>query len=455
MNDSIEFPEALGFLLFSSARWKITYGGRGGGKSENIARALIMLARTKKLRILCARELQNSIDESVKFLIEANIESMGYADEFEILKTSITHKLTGARFFFMGLRYNINKVKSLGRIDILWLEEADKTSKTTLDKLSPTIRGRSDFETDRGGPFGVGPEIWCSYNPDLDTDEIYIRSVLKKEQYLPDYITDEDGNTVRYAIVQKINYWDNKWFPPDLRMEMNVLKAADENRYLEVWEGNTKVVLEGAIYAEELRAVLTEGRRTSVKYDPNRPVYTAWDLGHSDKTAIWFIQRIGVEYNIIDYYENRLKKIPFYIHMLQQKGYTYSTHLLPHDGSHETVSNISPEKQLKNVGHTVKVVERPIKKMIAINAVRSILPMCNFDADKTEMGWQCMSRYAYKVDPETGVFSKEPEHDTPWSHGADAFTTLALSLKTEQDSKKPAKDKPRLISMQATNGWMR
>src|SRR5207245_1251535 len=113
---------------------------------------------------------------------------------------------------------------------ICWIEEADKTSKTTLDKLSPTIRGRSDFEKDRGGPFGVGPEIWVSYNPDLDTDEIYKRTVLERQKYMPDYVTDEiTGEKTRYAIVQKINYWDNKWFPSDLRLEMNVAKAANEN----------------------------------------------------------------------------------------------------------------------------------------------------------------------------------------------------------------------------------
>ena len=126
-----EFPEKLSFLLFESARWKIAFGGRGAGKTENFAIALLLLSRTKKLRILCARELQNSIDESVKQTLEANIVSMGLEDEFEIQKTNIVHKITGSKFFFMGLRYNINKVKSLGRIDIVWLEEADKTSKPT------------------------------------------------------------------------------------------------------------------------------------------------------------------------------------------------------------------------------------------------------------------------------------------------------------------------------------
>lgn len=484
MNE-FEFLEALSFLIFESARWKIAYGGRGAGKTEGFAIALILLSRTKKLRILCGREFQNSIDESVKQTIEANIESMGLSDEFLILGKQIINKRTGSRFFFMGLRYNINKIKSLGRVDICWIEEADKTSKTTLDKLAPTIRGRSVLEADRGGPFGNGPEIWVSFNPDLDEDEVYKRFILEKIKYAPEYVLIDHANNdevvlnpdgtiyapkgdevidsnrfeiVKYAIVTKINYWDNKWFPPDLRMEMSILKAANKDKYLEVWEGNTKKVLEGAIYAEELRQVLLDKRRGHVPHDPNKPVYTFWDLGHADKTAIWFIQRAGLEYNIIAYHENRLKKMPYYIKYLQDQPYNYGMHFLPHDGSAETLSNVTPEKQLKAVyPGKVRIVERPAKKSIAINAVRSYLPLCNFDEKNTADGWQCLSRYAYKVDDDTGTFSKEPDHDTPWSHGADGLSTFALSFKSEADSKKPKK-KPatRVIPMNTRQGnnWM-
>ena len=452
-NNIIEFPERLSFLLFESARLKIAFGGRGAGKSENACRALILLSRTRKLRILCGREFQNSIDESVKATIEANIEELGLLDDFLILKRQIICKSTGSRFIFMGLRYNISKIKSLGRIDICWIEEADKTSANTLDKLFPTIRGRSDFEEDKGGPFGDGPEIWMTFNPDLEDDEVYKRYVLNQIKYAPEYV-----NGKRYAIVCKVNYWDNKWFPPDLKIEMEVMRAASEDRYLQVWEGHVKQVLEGSIYANELQEVLREGRRKRVPYDPNKPVLTFWDLGHSDKTAIWFVQRIGVEYNVINYYEDRLKKIPFYIKILNDLGYIYSVHNLPHDGSAETLSNITPEKQLKIAfpNAKIRIIERPARKALGINAVRSLFPLLNFDEEKTSNGWQCLARYAYKVDEDTGVFSKEPEHDTPWSHGADAIQTMALSIKSEADEKKPNKQKAqeRIRSLNMNNGWM-
>lgn len=448
----IEFPEKLSFLLFESARLKITYGGRGAGKSENYCRALILLSRTKKLRIICGREFQNSIDESVKATIEANIEELGLIDDFVILKRQILCKSTGSRFIFMGLRYNISKIKSMGRIDICWIEEADKTSANTLDKLFPTIRGRSEFEEDKGGPFGDGPEIWMSFNPDLEDDEVYKRFVLNRIKYAPEFM-----NGKRYAIVTKVNYWDNKWFPPDLRTEMEVMRNASEDKYLEVWEGHTKKVLEGAIYAEELQQVIRENRRGHFPYDPNKPVITYWDLGHSDKTAIWFVQRAGVEFNIINYYEDRLKKIPFYIKILQDQQYHYSSICLPHDGAAETVSNITPEKQLRKAfpNATVRIIKAPAKKALGINAARSLFPLCNFDEEHTATGWQCLSRYAYKVDEETGVFSREPAHDTPWSHGADGFQTMALSLKSEADEKKPNREKAReRIRPQGNQGWM-
>lgn len=452
-----EFPEKLSFLLFESAPYKIAYGGRGSGKTENGARALILLARTKKLRILCGRELQVSITDSSKFTLEANIEDLGFQDEFEITKTEIIHKITGARFFFMGLRYNIGKVKSLGRIDIVWIDEADKLSKTTLDKLLPTIRGRSNYDEDRGGPFGNGPELWIFYNPDLEDDEIYQRSVVKKNEYFPDYVfSDRDGNVLlsndgklalscdnanytrtRYAIVQKITYWDNKWFPPNLRTLMNVTKAQSETKYLEVWEGHTKLILEGAIYAEELKEVLKSGRRGKVPYDHSKPVYTFWDLGHSDKTAIWFIQRVGLEYNIINYYQNNLKKLGHYLEYMQSLGYVYGTVYMPHDADNETLASRSIARMTRDTGYTVKVVNRPAKKILGINASRTIFPLCNFDEENTSEGWQCLLNYAYKVNEDTGTFSREPAHDTPWSHGCDAFQTFALSLKSEQDAKKP------------------
>ena len=433
----IEFNDKLAFL-FSPARLKIAYGGRGAGKSDGYAIALIIFAMKMKLRILCLREIQNSLEESVKSTIENYIDHYDLGWAFDIKDKSITCNLTGSRFIFSGLRHKINSIKSLAKIDIAWIDEANNTSKNSLDKLMPTIRGKHESSKDGlGGPFRKGPEVWISFNPELDDDEVYDRYVLKKDLYAPDFLPNEvTGEMERYAYVVKVNYSDNKWFPPDLRREMNLLKANNTTKYLEVWEGFTKQTLDGAIYAEELKKTLLDKRRGKVPYDPTKPVYTFWDLGHSDRTAIWFIQRVGMMYNVINYYENRLKKLPHYLEHMKSLGYNYGTVYQPHDADNETLAARSIANLTRAAGYKVIVVNRPSKKAVGINAVRTVFELCNFDEEKTKDGWQCLSRYAYKVNEETGNFSREPDHDTPWSHGADGFQTFALSLKTEEETKK-------------------
>lgn len=416
--------------------------------TEGCAIALIIFSRTKRLRIACFREFQKSITDSVYSIIKQKIYDLGYQDEFKITNTTIVHLKTGSEFIFLGLRYNIDSIKSLAFIDIAWVEEAKNVSKRSWKILGPTIRGRPvDDPNGRGGPFGLGPEIWVTFNPELDDDETYKMFVLK-----PPSEFDHKGR--RYSIIKKINWQDNPWFPDDLRAEMEESRAKSMDEYLEVWQGNTKKVLEGAIFAEELRKAISEGRIGKVKYDPTKPVNTFWDLGHSDKTAIWFGQTIGVEFNFINYYENSLQKMPHYIKFIQDTGYIFGTHYLPHDGDAETLSNITPKKQLTDVGYKVKIVERPKKKFVGINASRTVFDLCNFDEENCADGLTCLRRYCYEVNEETGSFSKEPEHDTPWSHGADGFQTFALSLKSETASKKP-KRKELILSIRSNQtGWM-
>lgn len=463
----LAIPEKLGFLLNEPARYKILYGGRGGAKTESISRILLVFATQRKLRIACFRELQNSIEESVYATLVNLIHDIwkdgSWVFEWDIQAKSIINKRTSSEFIFAGLRYKIESIKSMARIDIAWVEEARNCSKTTLDKLFPTIRGVYK-EGETGGPFGLGPEIWISFNPELDSDEIYKRAIKQRDRYFPEYITDEEtGEKIRYSIIVKINYQDNPFLTPDMRLEIQVAKQAskddEDDEYLHIWEGHTKLVLAGAVYAKEIKKIVAENRRGKVPYNPNKPVYTFWDLGHSDKTAIWFVQHAGVEYNLIRYYEDRLQKMPHYIKYLQDTGYTFICHTLPHDGDAETLSNVTPKKQLQDAFSNckVRIVNRPSKKVVGINAVRTILDLCNFDEENTSEGWACLCNYAFKVNENNGVFSKEPDHDTPWSHGADGMQTFALSLKPEKELHKPktvGSNIKTLHNFRSGAGWM-
>jgi phage terminase large subunit len=456
----VEFPEKLNFLLTEPARYKVLFGGRGGMKTESVARALVILAVNKKLRIACFREFQKSIAESVYQTIVNVIDEFELRDQFKITDKSIICRRTGSEFLFLGLRYNIDSIKSLARIDIAWVEEARNMSKTSIEKLGPTIRGRHESDAaGMGGPFGLGPEIWLSFNPELDTDEVYKRFIIKRHLYAPDFVLNEEtGLQERYAFVLKVNWSDNKWFPSDMRRDMKLAKEADEDDWLHVWEGMTKQTLTGAIYAKEIKKVLLEHRRGVVQYDPTKPVHTFWDLGHADHTSIWFIQRIGMYYNVINFYQNQFEKIPHYIKHLQDQEYIYGTHFLPHDGDNETLA-------ARSVAHfvrvaypgpgKVKIVPRVAKKEDGIRAARVIFDFCNFDEDKTSEGWQCLCRYQYEINKD-GQYSRTPLHNE-YSDGADGFQTFALSLKSEDEAKKPVTktDVSRVVTLNRLNtGWM-
>ena len=387
------------------------------------AQASLILGAKKKLRIGCFREIQKSIKESVHETLKTQIEKLDLVDAsgkpfYEVKETSIVGA-NGTEFFFMGLRHNLNSIKSVADIDIAWVEEAAPISKGAWDIFEPTIRRDPPY-----GPFNQGSEIWVGFNPELDTDETYKRFVLYPPQG---------------AVVVPINYYDNKFFPDILRRQMEAAKIRNYNDYLTVWEGKTRVTLDGAIFAKEIQNAETEGRITRVPYDKSKPVLTFWDLGKRDHTAIWFVQRVGMDFNIIDFYQNTGETIPHYIKVLQDRGYIYGMNYLPHDGVNTNVlTERSAERMLRAAGFRVRVIPRVQRKSISIQAARVIFDQCYFDRDKTVDGLHALRRYKYEVDKETGNYSRDPLHNED-SDAADAFQQIGLMLKTETEDKKPKK----------------
>lgn len=396
----LEFPQALE-CLFQPSRYKTLYGGRGGAKSWGIARALLLQGTTKPLRVLCAREMQTSMAQSVHKLLKDQVSAMGLEGFYEV-QQYIIKGINGTEFTFHGLKHNVANIKSIEGVDICWVEEAQTVSKSSWDTLIPTIRKD-------------GSEIWISFNPSLEADETYQRFVVKPPTG---------------SVVQKINWSDNPWFPDVLRQEMMDLKARDHDAYLNVWEGHCKQTLDGAIYAEEVRVATLENRFTKVPYDPSKPVHTYWDLGRADKTAIWFVQMVGFEFRVIDYYENQGKALGHYLKELQGRPYVYGDHWLPHDADNELLaSEQTIAQQCRAFGFKVKITPKT-SVVNGINAARTIFATCWFDAEKCADGLQALRNYRYEVDPDTQQYSTNPLHD--WaSHGADAFRYFAVSLKVE------------------------
>ena len=401
---SLQFPRKLR-ALFEPRRYKVLVGGRGGAKSWGIARALLIMAAQRPLRVLCARELQQSIKDSVHKLLSDQIEALGLGGFYDVLQANIKGR-NGSEFAFAGLRHNVTQIKSFEGVDICWVEEAQTVSKASWDTLIPTIRSE-------------GSDIWVSFNPELETDETYPRFVAKPP----------NG-----ALVLQMNWSDNPWFPEVLRAEMEALKERDYDAYLTTWEGHCRQTLDGAVYAKEIRAATAETRITAVPYDRSKPVHTAWDLGRSDFTAIWFAQRIGFETHLIDYYEHSGEAIGHYLKELQSRPYVYGTHHLPHDAQAKQLgSKLSVEEQVKEAGLTVRIVPR-LSVADGINAARTVFPNMWFDAEKCADGIQRLRHYCYDVD-DNGQLSRNPRHDEA-SHAADAFRYLAVGLKEVTPRKK-------------------
>jgi phage terminase large subunit len=391
-----QFPSKLQ-VLFKPKRYKVLYGGRGGAKSWGIARALLILGTMKPLRILCAREIQRSISDSVLQLLDDQIKALGLQDFYTVQKTSITGK-NGTTFGFEGLRHNVHSLKSYEGADICWVEEAVTVSKNSWDVLIPTIRKKDS-------------EIWISFNPELEEDETYQRFLL---------------DPPKDSVLVKMTWRDNPWFPHVLQAEMAETKERSETDYLNIWEGEVRAAVEGAIYADELRKATENGRITKVPYDQSQRVNTYWDLGHSDQTAIWFVQQLGFEWHVIECYANSQKNLAHYLKELQSKEYIYGTHYLPHDAkAQQLAADKTVEQQVRDILKNVTVV-RQGRIQDGIQAVRRIFTHCWFDKDKCEEGLSALRRYAYDKDQETGRISRNPRHDI-WSHYADSFRTFAMA----------------------------
>lgn len=431
----VEWPEKLQCLFWPQVngmpvRYRVLYGGRGGAKSWGAARALVILAAKKPLRVLCARELQNSIRDSVHRILSDQIDLLGLNGFYQIEQSRIYCPSTGSEFSFEGIRNNVTKIKSYEGVDICWVEEANKVSKSSWEVLIPTIRKE-------------GSEIWATFNPELETDDTYQRFVLSPP---------------KNAIVQKISWRDNPWFPQVLKQEMLDLKARDRDAYLHVWEGECRKSLEGAVYADELRDCAEEGRITHVPHHASSPVNLYFDLGRSDSTSIIFEQYVGMQRRVIDFYENRLKHLDHYIHELRtRKGsngelYEYGTCWLPHDAKAKTLgTKKSIQEQMRDAGFNVQIVPR-LSKLDGINAARVIFPTCWFDSTRTERGLlTALRHYHYAEDPEKEILSREPVHD--WSsHAADAFRYMAIASRDGSSEGRNRKIAARLSSREGLRG---
>lgn len=410
-SQTIELPPKMVDLFEGDYRYRVAKGGRGSGKTRGFA--LMTAVKGYQLgksglggQILCAREHLNSLDESSLEEVKNAIRSVPWlADYYDLGERYIRSKDGRIQYVFAGLRRNLDSIKSKARLLLCWIDEAENVSETAYMKLIPTVREE-------------GSEIWLSYNPESKQSATHMRFVVDPP---------EDCKIIT------INWRDNPWFPEVLNKERLEDKVKRPDTYEHVWEGDFLFFTEGAYYVTEMREALAQGRIGIVNYDRSLPVVTAWDLGVGDSTAIVFAQFIGSEIRIIDHYESSGVGLDHYASVLQQKGYIYDQHILPHDVRvRELGSGKSRYETLQTLGLQNIQIAPQLMVDDGIQAVRSMLNRCWFDEDKCDHLIECLRQYRREYDDVNKVWKGRPLHD--WtSHSADAFRYLAVGYRATSD----------------------
>lgn len=412
MNDPIEVEMKLppAFKpLDDPYDYYVIKGGRGGAKSETVARKLLLKGIENPRKIVCGREFQTSLKESVYDMLGDFVSTYKLASFYNVLKTEIRAK-NGSSFSFVGLHHNINSIKSMYDVDDFWGEEAQTFSANSLTILLPTIRKD-------------GAACYFTMNPELEEDPAYQMLVV-----------DPPPNT----LVLTVNYWDNPYFPDRLRALMEKEKAANYQKYLNVWEGHCKAAVEGAIYAAQLQKATDENRIGSFPYDDRYPVSCFWDIGWHDHTSIVFLQFVNHEPRVILSYQNQFQKTPHYIEQLNATKFTFDRIVLPHDSENE---HGDAEKtwlqQVRQAFPNANVYPGKRRAVeLRLEATKNTFDTLRFNKATTTDLRSALAHYHFAVDPQTQKQTREPFHG-PESNYADAFGYMCLELKLPSPERRP------------------
>jgi len=419
----VEVPEKL-IPLLEPKRYKGAHGGRGGAKSHFFAEQIVLQALSGK-RIVCLREVQNSIKESVKQLLTDKIIKFGLSDQFTVLEQEIRGP-NDSQIIFKGLQsFNAANIKSLEGFDIAWVEEAQTLSQHSLDLLRPTIRKQ-------------GSELWFSWNPRYKTDAVdkFFRSNPRDD-----------------SICVQINWNDNPWFK-NTPLYADMLKdfESDPDKAEHVWNGGYGSS-QGAVLAKWVNEAERDGRiNNDVEYDPNGAlIHVSCDIGFRDTTAFWFWQPVLGGFNVIDYMQGWNMDASDWIPKVEEKlrsiggSKCLGKIWLPHDARAKTFQSkyTTAEQFLTAFGvqHIDKVPQS--SKFDQVEAARAGIKKVAFHKDKCEDGLDGLRAWEFIYNEENGVFSREPHHN--WaSHPADAF---AYGCQVMQEFKASPKDEKPVFSI--------
>ena len=380
---------------------------------------------SRGFRGLCGREIQKSLKESAKRLIEDKLQEygLGTAQGFKVFSDVIQTPGDGA-IMFQGLQdHTAESIKSLEGIDVAWLEEAANISPRSLQLLRPTIRKD-------------GSELWFSWNPRRKTDPV---DMMFRAGAMP-----------TGSVCVKSNWSDNPWFPGVLEQERLDCMANEPDQYEHIWGGDYVTVNAGAYYAAAITTARMQGRIGRVGPDPLMAKRAIWDIGgtgaKADACSIWIVQFVGREIRFLDYYEAQGQPLATHIDWLRSNGYGGAMCILPHDGAtNDRVHDVSYESALRGAGFEVQVIanQGAGAAMKRVEAARRLFPLMWFDEARCQGGIDAIGWYHEKRDEDRNI-GLGPEHD--WSsHGADAFGLAAVAYEQPQVGVKPVKFERRKV----------
>ncbi len=362
----------------------------------------------------------------------------------DIIRGALTCPLDSPRFAYVAPLYTQAKdvawtyVKNFTR-NLPGVESNESELRVDLPNGGRVrLYGAENYDRMRGVYFdGVILDEYADMDPRVWPE--VIRPALSDRKGWATFIGTPKGRNGFYDIMLKAKTTPDEWFSMTLRASETGIVAAEEladarkmmtpEQYEQEYECSFEAAIVGAYYGRELATLEREKRIRSAPWDPSIPVYTAWDLGLDDATAIWFAQCAGSEVRLIDYYEaNNIALSEVARIIRNEKPYTYAEHYLPHDAEiRELMTAKSRKDSLEALGLRPITIASRQSVEEGINAVRNMLPRCVFDETKCARGIEAMKQYRREWDDKLKTFRQRPLHD--WtSHGADAFRYLAMML---------------------------
>lgn len=430
----VQLPEKLVPVFTGQAMYRGAYGGRGSAKTRSFAKmtaiwGLRFAQANERGVIVCGREYMNSLDESSMAEVkEAILSEPWLAEQYDVGEKFIRTKDRRIEYAFIGLRHNLDSIKSKARIRLLWVDEAEPVSETAWHKAINTVREE-------------GSEVWVTWNPERKKSATHKR-----------FRVDPPSE----AKIISLNWRDNPWFPKNLDKKRLDDQAKRADQYEHIWEGAFVTVVEGAYFAKSLSEAKVQGRISNVAADPLMRLRAFWDLGgrglKSDATSIWIAQFVGREIRVLDYYEAVGQPLSAHVAWLRERKYDKALCVLPHDGAPVSpVADASWQTALESADFEVETIPNQGSgaAKLRIEAARRLFPSIWFNASTTEAGRDALGWYHEKRSEDDREIGLGPEHD--WSsHGADAFGLMCVAY--EMPKQEPREEVER--GEFSEHGWM-